>query len=215
MSNDQPNGPQPEQPHTPPPTGDPYAQPPNQGQVPPSYGQQPPAYGQQPPAYGQPPAFDPAAAGYGQPVEPPKSILNAVKLMYVGAALSVIGLILGFATAGSVEDELRRQNPDFTEAEIDAAVTFGIVFAALIGLIGVALWIWMAIMNKKGRSWARTVATVLGGLNIVFTLIGFSQGGSAASMISNVISVALAAAILYLLYRPESSEYYAAQSRRF
>jgi len=202
MSNDQPNNPQPDDTGMP---TDPYATPSHEGQVPPGY--------QQPPAYGQPPAFDPTAAGYGQPVQAPKSILNAVKLMYVGAALSVLGVILGFATAGAIEDDLRQQNPGFTDAEIDAGMNFVIGFTVVIALIGAALWIWMAIMNKKGRSWARTVATVLGGLNILFTLLSFAQGASGASLISNLISLALAGGILFLLYRPESSDYYAAQSR--
>src|SRR5690625_2044653 len=202
MSNDQPNNPQPDDTGMP---TDPYATPSHEGQVPPGY--------QQPPAYGQPPAFDPTAAGYGQPVQAPKSILNAVKLMYVGAALSVLGVILGFATAGAIEDDLRQQNPVFTDAEIDAGMNFVIGFTVVIALIGAALWIWMAIMNKKGRSWARTVATVLGGLNILFTLLSFAQGASGASLISNLISLALAGGILFLLYRPESSDYYAAQSR--
>lgn len=81
----------------------------------------------------------------------------------------------------------------------------------MVGLLGAALWLWMAYANKAGKSWARVVATVLGGLNILFTLFSLSGGGG-LNLIINVLTIALAAYILYLLYRPESSAYYAAVS---
>lgn len=211
MSNDQPTGSQPEQPDTPAtppstPTPDPYAQPP-------AYGQQPPPYGDA--AYGQPEAFDPAGAGYGQPAEPPASILNAVKLMYVGAVLAAITTILSLFVIDRdalIEDAVEQS--DLTRDQAETAVSAFTTTSIVIGIISIALWVWMATMNKRGRGWARVVATVLGGLNIVFILVGLSQPTSGLNLVFNLVSVVLAAAILYLLYRRDSSEYYAAHSRR-
>jgi hypothetical protein len=90
-------------------------------------------------------------------------------------------------------------------------VAVGTAVAVIIGLISVGLWVWMAVMNRKGRSWARIVATVLGGLNIVFTVIGLTQDVGIGTIV-NIVTIVLAAAILWLLYRPESSAYYAAMS---
>jgi hypothetical protein len=145
------------------------------------------------------------------PAAPPPPLLTAVRLMYVGAALSVLFLILGLALAGSLRDQIAEDQPDLSTSELDAAVAISTAFAVIIGLISVGLWIWMAVMNRKGRSWARIVATILGGLNIVFTLIGLTQNTGIGTVV-NLISIALAAAILWLLYRPESSAYYAAMS---
>jgi hypothetical protein len=142
---------------------------------------------------------------------PPSSLLTAVRLMYVGAALSTIFLIVGLTQRGPLRDQIADDQPQLSADELDAAVAVGTAVAVIIGLISVGLWIWMAVMNRKGRSWARIVATVLGGLNIVFTLIGLTQNVGIDTIV-NIVSIVLAAAILWLLYRPESSAYYAAMS---
>jgi hypothetical protein len=175
---------------------------------------QPPAgqpYGQQPPAY---PAMPPPPFPNGEAVpkpQPPSSILNAVRLMYVGAALSAFGFLVGLLTQDDIRDQIAEDNPDFTASEVDRAVTVGVVFTVVIGLIAVGLWVWMAETNRRGRKWARVVATVLGGLNIVLTLIGLTQN-TGLGIVVNVVTIALAGAILWLLYRPESSQYYEAVS---
>jgi len=47
----------------------------------------------------------------------------------------------------------------------------------------------------------------------VFTLFSLTSSGSGLNMIINLVTIALAAVILWFLYRPDSSEYYAAVSR--
>lgn len=154
--------------------------------------------------------------GMGAPVDAakPKSIDLAQKLMYVGAALSLLGLLLGLLMSGSVKDQLRETNPEFTEDQINTAATGGMIFAAIIGLLGVGLWLWMAKTNGDGKSWARIVATVLGALNIVSFLASFAQTVPTLSRVASAISVLLAIAILVLLWKPESTQYYNAKSAR-
>lgn len=178
--------------------------------------------------YNQPPP--PQGGGYGsmpsmsggsmQPAAnapQPQSIALAVKLMYVGAVLSLLGVI----TTLFMKDQMRasakaaldaqKKVPD--AATLNAAVNVGMATGIIIGLIGVAVWIWMAKANGSGKSWARIVATVLGVLNIIFTLIGFtSSTGTGLSKIVSVISLLLAIAILVLLWRKESSSFYAAHA---
>jgi uncharacterized protein (DUF983 family) len=134
-------------------------------------------------------------------------MLNAVRLMYVGAALSAIRFIVGLLTQDSVRDNIADQNPDLDAGELDAAVTVAIVFTVIVGLLSVGLWIWMAETNRRGRKWARIVATVLGGLNIVLTLLSLRQYTGLGTFL-DIITVALAATILWFLYRPESNQYY-------
>jgi hypothetical protein len=136
--------------------------------------------------------------------------------MYVGAALSaalsVLYLLIGLTQADSLRDEVADNAPELSGDQVDTLVAWGTALPVIIGLISVGLWIWMAVMNRKGRSWARIVATVLGGLNIVLTLIGLLTQNTGIGTVVNLITIALAAAILWLLYRPESSAYYAAMS---
>lgn len=212
------------------PPSDPFGTPPGRSDEP-SHGSQAPDHANgQPPAHGQPPAYGQAPAGQpydsqppayppipapppfpdGEPgprLQPPSSILNAVRLMYLGAALSAIGFIVGLLTQGSLRDDIADQNPDFDAGELDTAVTVAIVFTVIVGLLAIGLWIWMAETNRRGRKWARIVATVLGALNIALTLISLSQNTGLGTFL-NIISIALAATILWFLYRPESNQYY-------
>lgn len=185
---------------------------PGQSETPPGYPAAPPPY--QAPAEGAP---DYPSSPYGGPPpaapEPPKSVLTAVKLMFVGAGLQALTIVFGLMGADPLREQLAEQQPELTADELDAAVAIGVGGVVVIGLIAVGLWIWMALANRRGRNWARIVATVLGALNIAFTLFSLSQATGFGAIIQ-VITIVLAAAIIFLLYRPESSAYYNAVSNQ-
>lgn len=146
-------------------------------------------------------------------VPQPKSILQAVRLMFVGAAISAVGVLLTFTQTDAIRESVEDSDSSLSESEVDALVNFGIAFAVVIGLVGVGLWIWMAVTNGQGKSWARVVATVFGVLNVLGGLISLSgPGATTVSLLTNLVSIVLAAVILFLLYRPESSRYYEAKS---
>ena len=179
---------------------------------------QPPYPGAQQPAapYGAYPTTPGGQAPQRQaPPAQPSSIALAVKLMYAGAVLSVLSLIYSFTTMGDLKDDIadqmRRDDPSVSQSTIDAAYSVGIAFAIIFGLIGALLWVWMAWKNGQGRSWARVVATVLGGLNLVALLFALAASNSeTVTVISSVVSVLLAVVILVLLWKKESSEFYSA-----
>lgn len=183
---------------------------------------QPPAAPQDPPpAPGQPSgpwASDnlpqhPMAYAPRPDVPQPTSILQAVRLMFVGAAISAVGVLLSFTQTDAIREAVEDSDSSLTSSEVDTVVNVAVGFAAVFGLIGVGLWIWMAVTNGQGKSWARVVATVLGGLNILGTLFNLTQPGSTPlSLVLAVVGLILAAVILFLLYRPESSRYYEAKS---
>lgn len=148
------------------------------------------------------------------PVERPASIAQAVKLMYVGAALSLLGIIVSLLEKGAIRDTVQNSSAGktMTPDELDSAVTLAMVSGIVAGLVGVALWLWMASANGKGRKWARIVATVFFAFSVLNFLGSFLQPTPALSRILGIVMLALGAYILYLLYRPESSQYYEAQS---
>jgi hypothetical protein len=195
------------------PGGDPYGRP-DYGQ--PDPGQQGGGHGQA--SYGAP--------GYGQtpygaapvPTEPPGSIRTAVLLMRLGALLSLLSLLTTFFLLDQIRDEveeaLTAQGTELTADAVDAAVAIGVGFSIFVGLIGVALWLWMAWANGRGRSWARIVATVLFGLSAVSFLVSFSQPQPVLTTVLGVVNLVLGAAIMVLLWKRESSDYYAAVSGR-
>lgn len=154
-----------------------------------------------------------------QPTQP-SSIRNAVRLMWLGAALAAIGLLISLVTAGSVRDQAReevlKQQPNADQATIDAAVNTSYALGIVISILVILCWLWMAWKNGQGRNWARILSTVLGCLAVVFTLIGLfaagavggAAGGGTFGTISNIIQLIIAIAILIFIWRPESTQFY-------
>lgn len=158
----------------------------------------------------------PGQGGFNPPpanVTKPKSIDLAVKLMYAGAALSVLNIIVSLLSKDAIKDSIRdRLGDGATTKEIDDAFAGFNVQTILGGIIGIALWVLMAKMNESGKSWARIVATVLGAINVIGFLIGLAFGSTPILLLVGLVSVALAAFILFLLWKKESSDYYKAKS---
>lgn len=167
----------------------------------------------------------PAMAG-GTPPKPPRpsSVSTAVKLMYAGAVVTVLSVLLTLTLGredmrSSTEESLRNSGQSVTPEVVDSAVLVGVVFAIVFSLVVVAIWVLMAVFNGKGHNWARITATVLAGINVLFTLaslLGSSMmggGGSTLSMIFSIISLVLAIVIVVLLWKRESSAFFSPQTQ--
>jgi hypothetical protein len=138
--------------------------------------------------------------------------------MQVGAALSVLSLVITLATASSLKSHLRAQlrqsNTHLSTSDFNTTYHVLVASAVVGSLIAAALWLWMAWKNGQGRAWARIVSTVLGVINLVSSVYTISAGRSLA--IGDLLTVAdlcLAVVILVLLWRSESSDFYAASAR--
>ena len=168
------------------------------------------------PSFPQAPPAQPGSSR--EPVAQPASIHTAVRLMWAGAAISVLSLIVTLVTLGSLKTQIRDQlvssGQEVTDSTINAGYAAAIIFAVVSSLVAIGLWLWMAWKNGQGRSWARVVATVLAAINLVSTLISLF-GGNAMPLatIVTVVNLILAIVIVVLLWRKESSDFYAACSR--
>lgn len=148
-------------------------------------------------------------------MEQPQTIRLAVKLMLIGAALAALSFFIAQAQRDEIRDLIADDNPSYSQTELDEQMDAWTVRNVTSAIFGVGLWIWMAQMNGKGRSWARVVASVLGGINLLLTGVILAAGlYTAVGFVQAIVNVALAVSILILLYRPESSEYYDAMSPR-
>lgn len=208
MSNQPPQDPlQPQDPGSPgmpQPPAPPYGAP--QSGAAPQYGAAPPP----PPDYGQTPGGPYAQAAT---ITQPPPIKQAVMLMKVGAGLSLLGLLLSLLTMGSAKDIIRQAGVDagapLTDDQLNGLATASIAFAVFAGLVGVGLWLWMAAANGKGRKWARVVSTVFFVLSLLSAASGSVQGRTPAlSLVLSLVTVALGASILFLLYKKESTAFY-------
>lgn len=154
----------------------------------------------------------------------PRPVQLAVQLMYAGAVLQFLGGLSGLLQdRSSLRAEVQRQlessgNSQVTPGMVDAAVTVGVWAPVVLGVILAGVWVLMAVFNGRGRNWARITATVLGGVNILSTgvsLVGTSIAGvsrSSMSLLLALVALAVAISVIVLLWRRESSAYFAARS---
>ena len=96
------------------------------------------------------------------PLRPPAPapVLTAVKLMYAGAAVFTVSLIISFISAAFIGRSAATLRLAGRSQPLPVAITVGIAG----GLVVIALWLWMARANSQGRNWARILSTVLFGL---------------------------------------------------
>jgi hypothetical protein len=89
---------------------------------------------------------------------------SASAAMYVGAALTVVAMIVPFvdhATANVLADHIRAGYPTYNKAHVDTAVTTYLVYVSTIGALGVGCWFWTIRAVNAGKRWARESATAM------------------------------------------------------
>ena len=156
----------------------------------------------------------PSAGQVPEPVRPgpPPSVVMAVRLMFAGAVVSALSLIVGLVTVGSLRNSLHKSDPSLTTSQLHSLQTVVVVGSVFIGVISIGLWLWMAQMNKAGKSWARVVATVLFGLDTLFLLLGVARAGAAAGTLVSILTWLIGLGAIIFLWRKDSSAYFAPQA---
>ncbi len=137
----------------------------------------------------------------------PASVVRAAQVMYVGAGASLIGIVIDFLGRSAIRTALHNNRHKMTASQL--TTTYHVVLGVFIvaGLITVGLWIWMAMMTKAGKSWARIVSTVLFAINTIDLIAGGAVAGGAARIYGIVIWLIGLAAVFLLWQRP-SSDYF-------
>jgi hypothetical protein len=142
-----------------------------------------------------------------EPLRPPAPapVLTAVKLMYGGAAVSTVPLIiaLAFIIADIKAVHGRYLGHSLTSAQEPLIITLAIVF----GLVAPALWLWMARANGQGRNWARILSTVLFGL----ATLQLTGNNGDVEVLSTALIWLVGLAAVWLLWRPASSAFFKQQ----
>jgi CDP-diglyceride synthetase len=161
----------------------------------------------------------PPGGQLGEPERPaaPAPVRTAVKLMYAGAALSTVPLIIVLPSIGDINTyHLRWNGHAETAAQLSHLRPLLITTAIVGGLVVPALWLWMARANGRGRSWARTVSTVLFGLATLALappLSGFGEvfGVTVFGSTLAVLTWLVGLVVVWLLWRPASSAFFRPQ----
>ncbi len=171
----------------------------------------------------------------GQPAGPlrpaaPAPVRTAVTLMYAGAAISTVTVIIALALIPAIKAALRTAHPSLTAAQVSDVNTL-ITLAMVFGLAVIAAWLWMARVNGRGKNWARILCTVLFGLATLELirvrpqypggyLAHFTVGGRVYPVIHSVVGATVLGLIVpvllwlaglaavWLLWRPASSAFF-------
>jgi len=144
----------------------------------------------------------------------PRSVRTAVQLMYAGAGLSAISLIVAVLSFHSIERVIRNASSTLTAHQVHNDAIVAVTIAVVESLIAIGLWLLMAWGNKNGQSWARITATVLFGLNTLFLLLSFVRATVSASLAFSVVVWLVGLGAVVMLWRKESSQYFAAVGPR-
>ncbi|HYB18679.1 MAG TPA: hypothetical protein VEF71_24885 [Streptosporangiaceae bacterium] len=106
-----------------------------------------------------------------------RTVRAAVRLMYAGAAVSAAELVVGLALI-IVDVQVAARGP-FLGQDPTTHKPLVITAWTVFGLAVIALWLWMARANGRGRNWARIVSGVL------FVLATLNLGGAFTRPVSH------------------------------
>jgi hypothetical protein len=162
-----------------------------------SYQPMPPA-----PQGGGPP---PAAR---DPRNAPSTVQNAVRLMFLLAALGLIGLIIVFADKSALRKAVEDANPNFDTSQVDNAVNTGVTVGAVIGVVLIVLYVLLALQVRKGKNWARIVTWVLAGLGVLGGITNLAQPQAALTKVIAGIELVLYVVLIVLLAMRPSNDYF-------
>ena len=83
---------------------------------------------------------------------PPSPVRWAVMLMYAGAALSAVSLIVSVLSFHAIERVIRNASSTLTAQQVHNDAIVAVTIAVVESLIAIGLWLLMAWGNKNGRA---------------------------------------------------------------
>jgi hypothetical protein len=150
----------------------------------------------------------PSGAKVPPPSDPalPPPVQMAIRLMWIGAALSAVSAVIAAATVSHLRDTILKVHPSYSAAQVSSAERSQAFLYIFVGVISVGLWLWMSFVTRSGKSWTRIVATVLFGVNTLYTALTLSATALGLILVLLLWLAGLAATIL--LWRRPSSEFF-------
>jgi hypothetical protein len=148
-----------------------------------------------------------AVAAAPPPERPPGTVRAAVILMYAGAVLSAVDVVVTLTTVGKLKSLLHAARPNYSPSRLTATVHAEVAYFVITWLITIAFWLVMARTNQAGRAWARIFST---GLCVVSTLSFVGLISQPNALISKVILAPMwlaGVAAIILLWRAETTAY--------
>lgn len=156
--------------------------------------------------------YQPYPGGDSAPQTPgrrpvPPAVRNAIRLMYAGAATSVLSIVIILA-AGISKDRIHQAAPKLTPSQVNSVHSVLIASVVLTGVIGTGLWLLNAWGCSRGANWARILGTVFFGINTLSVFAGLSRQEPALDRLYPFLPWLIGAGAVYFLWQRESSEFF-------
>jgi hypothetical protein len=138
----------------------------------------------------------------------PRPVLNAVRLMCLGAALELAVFATVLVTLGSVRSAIVQ---DFTADQWHTAVLTQIVPLEAGTPIVAGVWLWLAWANGRGHDWARPAFMAFFSFLTIGLLIGFGEGAALyapVDLIAMTVAWLAGLAAMVLIFSKTASPYY-------
>ena len=147
-----------------------------------------------------------------EPVQQPRSVRTAVRLMCLAAGVEVVALIIALLTRGALKAAILRRHPHYTATQLHNAENAQTVILVVGALVAVALWLWMAWANGRGHNWARVLSAVFFGISTLGLIVSLVAGRGVGDIIVAVVLWLIGLAAIVLLFRKESAPFFARQA---
>ncbi|WNV91037.1 hypothetical protein [Umezawaea sp. Da 62-37] len=150
---------------------------------------------------------------------PPRPV-DLSRWLWIGsAALGTVRFLLQLTDSDMLIDELRKQQPNLGQDEIDGALNASIAFSLLAGIVLVLVYASLANRMARGRNWARIVLTVIGGAGVLFgltRLVAVGTGLAAAfgfavdtrDLVLGLVTMSLDCAAIVLMFVPSAAGHF-------
>ncbi len=140
--------------------------------------------------------------------QPPRSVLIAVRLMYAGAVLTAVGLVISVIAVAADASSLRASHPHATAAQLHATQNFLITIAVVSGIVEIGAWLFMARANRGGLKWARLAASVLFALSTWNFVSHFFGTITIGNISYSAVLWLVGLAAVFFLWQKDSSPYF-------
>jgi hypothetical protein len=150
------------------------------------------------------------------PVRPPRTVFNAVRLMYAGAVVEVAALVTIVVTPASIRAAILARNPDYTATQWHALLRATIVPDEVAASIAIGLWLLLAWATGRGHGWARAVFAVFFAMSTVSLLAALARDAAVyapADLIAGATLWLVELPVVLLLFNRRSRPYYSSQPR--
>jgi ABC-type transport system involved in cytochrome bd biosynthesis fused ATPase/permease subunit len=140
-------------------------------------------------------------------------LVNAVRLMYFGAVVALLGTIFTLAISSKIKTDIfnavrknnRAAHGSYTIAQLHTVANLTFLALVVGGFISVLLWWWMAWADNRGSGWARIAASVLFALITIEAVLSHSR--ASVSIFVIVLEWVIGLGAVLLLWRRETTQF--------